>query len=186
MAKPKGRGWTTPPTLFREEVDEAVATRSRVIAMALLREIVTRSPVGNPDLWQANRAQKSKNLALADAYDARALAAGRKKLTKKERDQNYFVNDLAAGKGYIGGRFRGNNFVTVGAPSDAQLDVIDKVGSATIANGEAALQGLQAYTLVYIQNNLPYAEKLEDGHSTQAPGGIYAVSFNGVAQAYST
>ena len=31
--------------------------------------------------------------------------------------------------------------------------------------------------VIYIYNNLPYAEKLEDGHSKQAPQGIYAVSF---------
>jgi len=182
----KGRSWSIPPTVFREEVDGAVEKRSRVIALALLQEIVTRSPVGNPDIWKANIERKSKNVALADAYDATAASLGNKKLTKKERDQNFYVNDLAAGKGYVGGRFRANNVVTVGDPSYSQLDATDKNGSVTISKGRDAINKAGPYSVIYIQNNLPYAEKLEDGHSSQAPGGVYAVSFNGVAQAYSS
>ena len=181
----KGRKWSIPPTAFREEVDEAVATRTRIIAMALLREIVLRSPVGNPDLWKANTELRAQNTAQADAYDAKAALLGNKKLTKKEREQNYFVNATAVGKGYVGGRFRGNNFVTIGDPNYLQLDDVDPTGAATLAKGEAALASVVPYTVVHIQNNLPYAERLEDGHSTQAPGGIYAVAFNGVAAAYS-
>ncbi|MNJ36464.1 hypothetical protein D3C77_312540 [compost metagenome] len=182
----KGRGWSVPPSAFREEVDEAVATRSRVIAMAMLQEIVFKSPVGNPDIWKVNTEQRARNVSQADAYDAVALSLGNKKLTKKERDQNFYVNDLAAGKGYVGGRFRANNIVTIGDPSYSQLDATDANGSATIAKGAAVLNGVSAYSVVYIQNNLPYAERLEDGHSTQAPGGVYAVSFHGVSQAYSS
>ncbi|EIY0472576.1 HK97 gp10 family phage protein, partial [Escherichia coli] len=33
-------------------------------------------------------------------------------------------------------------------------------------------------------NNLPYAEALENGHSQQAPTGVYANAFHGVLQAY--
>ncbi|NNA69498.1 HK97 gp10 family phage protein [Pseudomonas gessardii] len=182
----KGRGWSVPPSAFRDEVDEAVATRTRVIAMAMLQEIVLRSPVGNPDLWKANTDRKSRNVAQADAYDVLALSLGNKKLTKKERDQNFYVNDLATGRGYVGGRFRGNNIVTIGDPNYSQLDVTDATGSATIAKGASVLNGVTAYSVVYIQNNLPYAERLEDGHSTQAPAGIYALAFNGVSQAYSS
>lgn len=182
----KGRGWSIPPSAFRDEVDEAVATRSRVIGMAMLREIVTRSPVGNPDLWKVNTERKARSVARADAYDVLAASLGNKKLTKKERDQNFYVNDLAVGKGYVGGRFRANNIVTIGDPSYAQLDAADASGATTIANGNAVLSTVVPYSVVYIQNNLPYAERLEDGHSTQAPGGVYAVSFNGVSQAYSS
>lgn len=185
MAKGKGRGWSTPPTMFREEVDEAVATRTRVIAMAMLQEVVLRSPVGNPSLWKVNQELKARNVAMADAYDAKAAQLGNRKLTKREREQNFFVGQVAAGQGYVGGRFRANNIVTVGAPSYAQLDTVDPSGATTISNGGAVLQSVEPYAVVYIQNNLPYAEPLEDGHSTQAPGGVYAVSFHGVSQAYS-
>lgn len=34
------------------------------------------------------------------------------------------------------------------------------------------------YPLIYIQNNLPYALRLEHGHSKQAPTGVYLNAFN--------
>lgn len=126
-----GRGWITPPSLFAGIVDEALTQRVRVIAMAMLNEIVLKSPVDT-------------------------------------------------------GRFRGNNIVSVGAPVYTSTDNVDKSGVETIRLGLSAMSGLEPYTQVFIQNNLPYAGALEDGHSKQAPGGVYAVSFNGVSQAYSS
>lgn len=140
----KGRGWSTPPSAFAGVVEDALTQRSRAIAMALLGEIVLRSPVGNPDLWAS-----------------------------------------PPPPGYSGGRFRGSHIVSIDAPVYTQTTKIDKTGAETIAEGQRQLSGLEPFTVIYIQTNLPYAEKLEDGHSTQAPGGVYAVSFHGVSQAYS-
>ncbi len=42
MAK---RGWSTPPSLFAGVVEEQLSQRVRVIAIAMLNEIVLRSPV---------------------------------------------------------------------------------------------------------------------------------------------
>ncbi|RAS34014.1 MULTISPECIES: HK97 gp10 family phage protein [unclassified Pseudomonas] len=84
------------------------------------------------------------------------------------------------------GRFRGNNIVSVGAPVYTSTANVDPTGAETIQSGARAVTGLEPYTQVFIQNNLPYAGPLEDGHSQQAPAGIYAVSFNGVAEAYRT
>lgn len=126
-----GRGWSTPPSLFAGVVEEALTQRVRVIAMAMLNEIVLKSPVDT-------------------------------------------------------GRFRGNNIVSVGAPVYTSTDNVDKSGGETIQRGLSAMSGLEPYTQVFIQNNLPYSGALEDGHSKQAPGGVYAVSFNGVSQAYSS
>ncbi len=126
----KGGGWSTQPSLFAEVVEQDLSKRVRVIAMAMLNEIVLRSPVDT-------------------------------------------------------GRFRGNNIVTVGAPVYAATESLDPSGGETITRGLAAMTGLEPYTQVFIQNNLPYAEKLEDGYSRQAPAGIYGTSFNGVSQAYS-
>lgn len=128
MAK---RGWSTSPSLFAGVVEEQLSQRVRVIAIAMLNEIVLRSPVDT-------------------------------------------------------GRFRGNNIVSVGAPVYASTLSVDPAGAETIQNGVRAVTGLEPYTQVFIQNNLPYAGALEDGHSQQAPAGIYAVSFNGVAEAYRT
>lgn len=41
----KSRGWSTPPSLFTGLVEEALTQRVRVIALAMLNEIVLRSPV---------------------------------------------------------------------------------------------------------------------------------------------
>lgn len=126
----KNRGWSTPPSMFTGVVEEQLSQRVRVIAMAMLNEIVLRSPVDT-------------------------------------------------------GRFRGNNIVSVGGPVYTTTENLDKSGGETIQRGLSAMSGLEPYTQVFIQNNLPYAGPLEDGHSKQAPAGIYAVSFNGVSQAYS-
>ncbi|WP_404943636.1 HK97 gp10 family phage protein [Pseudomonas sp. NY8938] len=84
------------------------------------------------------------------------------------------------------GRFRGNNIVSIGAPVYTNLDTVDPSGGETISRGLSVMTGLEPYTQVFIQNNLVYAVPLEDGHSKQAPAGIYGVSFNSVAQKYSS
>ncbi|MNE17392.1 hypothetical protein D3C76_888470 [compost metagenome] len=127
----KSRGWSTPPSLFTGLVEEALTQRVRVIALAMLNEIVMRSPVDT-------------------------------------------------------GRFRGNNIVSVGAPVYTSSANVDPTGSETIQQCVRVTTGLEPYTQVFIQNNLIYAVPLEDGHSQQAPAGIYAVSFNSVSQAYSS
>lgn len=126
----KNRGWSTPPSMFTGVVEEQLSQRVRVIAMAMLNEIVLRSPVDT-------------------------------------------------------GRFRGNNIVSVGAPVYTSTVNVDPTGSETIQQGVRVTTGLEPFTQVFIQNNLVYSEALENGHSKQAPGGIYGVSFHGVSQAYS-
>lgn len=84
------------------------------------------------------------------------------------------------------GRFKGNNIVSIRAPVYTTLDVVDPSGGETLARGLSAMSGLEPYTQVFIQNNLVYAVPLEDGHSKQAPAGIYGVSFNSVIQKYSS
>ncbi len=83
------------------------------------------------------------------------------------------------------GRFKANNIVSVDLPVYYSLDRYDKDGHETLAMGEAALAALAPYSVVYIQNNLIYAGALEDGHSGQAPAGIYGVSFHSVTARYS-
>lgn len=82
------------------------------------------------------------------------------------------------------GRFLANNIVSIGSPVYYSLDAYDKSGRETVAKGESVLSGLEPYTVTYIQNNLAYAGALEDGHSRQAPAGIYGIAFYGVTQAY--
>ena len=122
--------WSVPPSLFADVVEEDLTKRVRTIALAMLQEIVLRSPVDT-------------------------------------------------------GRFRNNNILSIVSPVYASTVETDASGAGTISRGAAAMSGLEPYTTVFIQNNLPYAQRLEDGHSKQAPpGGIYAASFHGVSQAF--
>ena len=82
------------------------------------------------------------------------------------------------------GRFIANNIVSIGSPVYYSLDAYDKTGRDTVTKGESVLSGLQPYTVTYIQNNLVYAGALEDGHSRQAPAGIYGIAFYSAIQAY--
>ena len=92
------------------------------------------------------------------------------------------------------GRFRNNNAVSIGNPDYSETGF---TGGEKLERGSSG--GVQAYSMgigkigeasrtrfpiIYIQNNLPYASNLENGHSGQAPEGVYRLSFDGVAQAY--
>lgn len=70
------------------------------------------------------------------------------------------------------GRFRGNWQVAIGAVPDGALDLADPGGAATVSAVTAAAMGLKAGDVIYLANNLPYAMRLEYGHSSQAPGGM--------------
>ena len=185
-------GWSHSLRDFADQIDEDVTQHVRVIAMAMLTEVVNRSPVGNPDLWKANTELRAQNTALADAYDANvdarnATNTGRKqfkKLTQRERKENFFVDAKAAGKGYIGGTFRGSHIVSVGSPDFTVIENVDPSGSETINKGAMMIKAAGNYPVIYIQTNSPYGEMLELGHSTQAPGGVYDLAWIGVSEAY--
>jgi len=123
------KGWDFDPSAFVGLVEEDVGKRLRIISMALLAEIVQRSPVDT-------------------------------------------------------GRFRANNQVSLGGPDYGITTEVDKSGAATLQQGSAVIAQGKPYSVIYIQNNLPYAEALENGHSKQAPTGLYANAFHGVTQAY--
>ncbi|MEQ4621214.1 hypothetical protein ABN056_08300 [Providencia vermicola] len=79
------------------------------------------------------------------------------------------------------GAFRGNHRVSEMTP-DYQFDEKrqDKSGNETLSVGLAAISESRPFTVLYIQNNLPYSVKLEQGHSGQAPKGVYSVAFETV------
>lgn len=74
--------------------------------------------------------------------------------------------------GYTGGRFRANwqhglNFIPT-----VFTDAVDKSGNSTLAAIASAVALGNAVGVHYITNNLPYAERIENGWSRQAPQGI--------------
>jgi len=81
-----------------------------------------------------------------------------------------------APKGYTGGRFRANWQVSIGAPMKGVLDLVDKDGSATIAAHAGVIGISKAGQIQYLVNNLPYAKRLEEGWSRQAPHGMVVLT----------
>lgn len=85
-------------------------------------------------------------------------------------DASYWQSSPPAG--YVGGRFRGNWQYSFGAMPRGFTDAIDKSGASTLsAIVSSALSG-NAVGVHYLSNNLPYAQRIEDGWSRQAPQGI--------------
>lgn len=183
---------------FAEQAQAGLDATFREIVIEIGSSVIRMSPVGNPEIWAANVAHRQANTAAADAYDFNVAVrntiinltdrnfnkAGKlkrgvkyaKPLTKTERDQNYNVNGLVAGRGYVGGRFRGNWQFSIDTPVDGVLDQIDPSGNVSIAVLRTQVQSLTIGQTAYLVNNLPYAVPLEYGHSKQAPGGMVRIT----------
>lgn len=183
---------------FAEQAEQALDATFREIVIEIGSSVIRMSPVGNPEIWAANVAHRAKATRAADDYDFKVAIrntlinlnqdnftkAGNlrkgvkyaKPLTKTEREQNFAVNGLVAGQGYVGGRFRGNWQFSIDAPATGELDRIDPSGSQAIADLQAQVQALTIGQTAYIVNNLIYAVPLEYGHSTQAPHGMVRVT----------
>ncbi|MCQ0168433.1 hypothetical protein DN388_15865 [Pseudomonas sp. S12(2018)] len=185
---------------FAEQAEQALDATFREIVIEIGSSVIRMSPVGNPEIWAANVAHRAKATRAADDYDFKVAVrntminlnqdnftkAGNlrngvkyaKPLTKTEREQNFAVNGLVAGQGYVGGRFGGNWQFSIDAPATGELDRIDPSGSQAIADLQAQVQALTIGQTAYIVNNLPYAIPLEYGHSTQAPSGMVRVTLD--------
>jgi hypothetical protein len=77
-------------------------------------------------------------------------------------------NPSAAPPGYVGGRFRANWQITIGTPATGEV--------SGVAVPAPTLGAVPAFTTIWITNNVPYADRLENGWSGQAPLGIVSVS----------
>jgi hypothetical protein len=74
-------------------------------------------------------------------------------------------------KGYVGGHFKANWQGGSGSPNYQTTDDIDPTGEISITNISQAIPE-KAGGVFYITNSLPYAQRLEDGWSSQAPQGM--------------
>ena len=70
------------------------------------------------------------------------------------------------------GRLRGNWQASINVPKDNQLDVQDKSGSNATSAAESATAKLEIGDIFWFTNNLPYARRIEEGYSQQAPQGM--------------
>lgn len=78
--------------------------------------------------------------------------------------------------GYVGGRFRANWQYGFGVMSGGELDARDKSGRVTIARINGDVKRHPAAGVHFLYNNLPYAQRLENRWSTQAPKGMVSLT----------
>lgn len=78
------------------------------------------------------------------------------------------------------GRFRGAWLVSNKTPTDSAPEGVTGPGEALNA-GTATIQAAQEFPIIYVQNNVVYAERLENGWSEHAPTGVLAVTVQSVA-----
>ena len=71
--------------------------------------------------------------------------------------------------GYVGGRFRGNWQLGVGTVPAGVVARIDPDGFETVTAAIAEIPADAAGLVYTYVNNLPYARRLEEGHSAQSP-----------------
>jgi len=74
------------------------------------------------------------------------------------------------------GQFRANWLLSVDTPD---LSVQEGPGGALAAKSSTAIASyaaVQGFPVIWLQNNLPYAGRLEDGYSKQAPNGMVALT----------
>ncbi len=86
--------------------------------------------------------------------------------------------------GYVGGAFRGAWIVTLDVPTDDETRRIDPEGSPTREAGESIILTAEPYQPIWITNNMPYALRLEQGWSQQAPTGMVAITIKRLQSIY--
>lgn len=78
--------------------------------------------------------------------------------------------------GYVGGRFRANWQHGFGSTASGTLNEIDASGGVSLANIQSGVDSNPAAGVHFISNNLPYAQRLENGYSSQAPAGMVGLT----------
>ena len=76
----------------------------------------------------------------------------------------------------LSGRFRGNWQVAIGSAPGGTLERYTKDEGDAIIQADADMAGLVAGDIVTMVNNLPYAQRLEDGYSGKAPAGMVGLT----------
>ena len=124
-------------------------TVTRKVVLSLMRSVIRKSPVGNPDLWVA--------LRNGDYVDYTSVHG--------EID-------------YVGGRFKANWQYSSGSMPRDTLDAVNSNNGEVISNLAAQVPQQASGKIHYIVNNMPYSIRLENGWSTQAPSGMVGLAIS--------
>jgi len=79
-------------------------------------------------------------------------------------------------KGYTGGRLRGNWQASIDTPASGVIKGVDSSGAKTTQKMVGVIESQEGDGVLWLVNNLPYAERVEYGWSTQAPSGMVRVT----------
>lgn len=77
-------------------------------------------------------------------------------------------------KGYVGGHFRANWQLGVNARPSGEIPGVDF--SAAVEQARAAIPEQAAGHIFWLVNNVPYANRIEDGWAHKAPQGIVGLT----------
>jgi hypothetical protein len=119
-------------------------------------------------------AQKAKDNADMVVKNIVVRVAGELDKRSPVGDAKYWKHP--APKGYTGGRFRGNWQLGVGIMPAGETGRIDKTGIATLGAIVAEIPAHSAGKVFYLSNNVPYAHRIENGWSRQAPAGLVSIT----------
>lgn len=85
------------------------------------------------------------------------------------------------------GRARANWQTTIGTPASGELDRQDKSdtnSNIAIAQGSQVVEAAQPFSVIWLTNNLPYIERLENGYSQQAPNGMVSTTVTEISSQF--
>jgi len=81
------------------------------------------------------------------------------------------------------GRFKSNWMTGIGAMDSSTTTAADRSGQASRTKLQAQIAVWKPGQTIWITNNMPYAYRLENGYSKQAPGGMVRLAVQNYAQA---
>ncbi len=135
-------------TLKCKSNSDAVVRKTVFDVMASIDEM---SPVGNPSRW-------------AD-WNKGGVA---------ENEEHWLVKTGFVHEGYVGGHFRANWQLGIGALPKDEIEGTAYKGK--LQSEQSKIPVAASGLIYYYANNAPYAQALEDGHSKQAPHGMVALT----------
>lgn len=159
---------------FVEKANGNIETVIRKVSFDLFRKVIAKSPVGNPDNWKGNEQavyQRETYNLFAQRINEN-LQPGDKptRIFTPRTLKKKFPN--VVGKTYVGGRFKGNWQVALNSIPAGALDTVDASGGQSLARVTSTVTQMKAGDVITLVNNVPYARRLEFGHSKQAPVGM--------------
>lgn len=122
-----------------------------------------------------------------DVRPTQFSATIRKDLAEKHNEIVLFMHRSVVLKSPVkDGRFRGNHIISVNRKVRGVRATLSKTPQPALSKGYRELASSRdiAFKVVHIQNNLPYAKKLEHGSSDQARAGVYGVTYESAKARY--